>query len=247
MTNDNNKPGADAPGEKKKLARHPTGYEAARAALVPAASDAHCATASPRRRKAGAVVDPALDGGASGTDAVRLAARPGRRQAEAIVDPGIDETFSAPRPKALIAVLPPEAVVRLVLFAGRMARKQGKRLPQNIEERLGEALARGDAAAPALRDWAIRIGVLTDSPSVTPVGSRDNDYGLPDNDRVTEHDRATMRAVMLAHHLRERLGVGRSMLRVKAEWNTSRGSRPITLSDSGDASGTVSDDTGRRS
>lgn len=247
MTNDNNKPGADAPGEKKAFVRRSDEHEAARAASAPAATDAHRAAARPRRRQADAVVDPALEGAASGTDAARLDTDTGRRQAEEVVDPHLDDTCSQPRTLSLIAVLPPEAVVRLVLVAGRMARKQGKPLPQNISKRLGEALARGDAAAPALCDWVVRIGVLDDRPVLTPAGSRDTDPDVLGGNQATEHNRATMRAVALARHLRERLGVGRSMLRAKAGRKTSRGSRPPTLSDSGEASPTVSDDTGRQS
>lgn len=48
--------------------------------------------------------------------------------------------------------------MRLVLFAGRRARKQCKHLPRNIGDRLGEALARDDATALALRDWPLAIG-----------------------------------------------------------------------------------------
>lgn len=247
MTNDNKKPGPDVPGEKKKLVRRPVEQEAARAASVPAATDAHRATASPRRRQAEAVVDPALDGGASGIDADRLAARYGRRQVEAVVDPRIEDRSAQFMAKSLISVLPPEAVVRLVLFAGRMARKQGKRLPPNIEERLGEAVARGDAAAPTLRDWAIRIGVLDDGPSLTPAGSRDTDPDVHGGYKATDHDRATLRAVELARHLRERLGMSRPTLLAKAEL----GKRPVSLaakvSDSGDGSATIANDTGSRS
>lgn len=217
MTNDNNKPGAEAPGETK-LVRRPGEPEPSFVTSADPKSEAHLGQS-----------------------------RPSKRQAEAVVDPRLNDTTPRSRTQTLIAVLPPEAVVRLVLFAGRMARKQGKRLPQNIEERLGEARARGDAAAPALRDWAIRIGVLADGPAVTPAGTRDTDPGLVGSDRATEHDRATMRTVMLARHLRERLGVGRSALRVRAKRTASRGSHPSSMSDSGNASPTVSDDPRRRS
>lgn len=169
------------------------------------------------------------------------------REAEAVVDPHLDDTSARSITKSLIAVLPPEVVVRLVLFAGRIARRQGKPLPQNIAERLGEALARGDAAAPALRDWAIRIGVLADGTGVTPAGSRATDPGLVGSNRVTEHDRATMRAVMLARHLRERLGMSRPALRAQARRKTSVGSRPARSNDSDGADPAVNGDPGRRS
>lgn len=218
MTNDNNKPGADAPGEKKSFVPRPVEQQAVARAPIPAGTGAH-----------------------------RASTNPPRRQAEAVVDPHLDEAASWLTTQTPIGVLPPEAVVRLVLFAGRMAKKQGKRLPPNIADRLGEALARGDATAPALRDWTLRIGVLADRPGITPARIQDTETALLGDVRAMDQDRVTTRAVMLARHLRERLGMYMPALRAKAERKASRGSRPATLSDSGDASPTVSNDTGRRS
>lgn len=216
MINDNHKPGAGAPGDRTSFVT-----------TSPAQCEADAASAS------------------VGTDPHRAAGRR-KRQAEAVVDPDLENTPPVSRTQTLIAVLPPEAVVRLVLFAGRLAKKQGKRLPPNIEERLGEALARGDAAAPVLRDWAIRIGVLAACPNRAPASNHDTKPDMLRGNRATEHDRATLRAVIFARKLRERLGMSRRSLLAKAERKASLGLRLAALNDTGDESLTVSDDPERQ-
>lgn len=179
MSSEDKEPGADAPGQGKICVRHLVEGKAAQAASIRSETNAR-RLASPWRRRAEAVVDPI----------------------STIDEPGTEAS-------ALTTHLPPEALVRLVLFAGRMAKKQGRHLPRNIDDRLGEALARGDATAPALRDWAVRIGVLADEPGRSSDGTHNREPELFGVGGAAEHDLAMLRAVALARLLRQRLGMNR--------------------------------------
>lgn len=218
MSSNDNKPGADAPGEKKSLVPLPVEQEAAHTSSVPAGTHAPRHVVIPQKRQAEAVLDPALNAGAPGTETPMT-----------------------------VTHLPHKSPLFLIQFAERMATKQGKRLPQNIVGCLIEALARVDATAPALRASATRIGVLAEGPDGIRAESRDQDPAYRGGDSIAEYDRATIRAVALARHLRERLGMSRLALLPNAERRGSRVSRPPKLSNSRGAAPTVSDDTGRRS
>jgi len=100
------------------------------------------------------------------------------RQAEAVVDE------DGPLPARAVVgelvqfpPLPQEALARIVLFAGRLAKRQGAMLPSSLTERLADSKARGHLIAPVLEDWAIRRGVL---PKPEPT-QRSAECGDPDD------------------------------------------------------------------
>lgn len=91
----------------------------------------------------------------------KIGAAPRHRQAEAVVD----EDGPLPAREVVgdlvhFPPLPEEALVRIVLFAGRLAKHQGVMLPASLRARLADSRARGHLIAPVLEDWAIRKGVL---------------------------------------------------------------------------------------
>lgn len=114
----------------------------------------------------------------------KIAAAPRHRQAEAVVDE------DGPLPAREVAgelvqfpPLPQEALVRIVLFAGRLAKRQGSLLPTSLTARLADSKAQGHLIAPVLEEWAIRKGVLSNpEPIQRSVESCDTD------DRGAGHD-----------------------------------------------------------
>lgn len=114
----------------------------------------------------------------------KIGAAPRHRQAEAVVDE------DGPLPARGIAgdlvqfpPLPQEGLVRIVLFAGRLAKRQGMMLPTSLTARLADAKARGHLIAPVLEDWAIRKGVL-----LNPEQSRCSAESCDPDDRRAGHD-----------------------------------------------------------
>jgi hypothetical protein len=91
----------------------------------------------------------------------KIGATPRHRQAEAVVDE--DGPLPAREVVGDLVQFPPlpqEALVRIVLFAGRLAKRQGVMLPTSLTARLADSKSRGHLIAPVLEDWAIRKGVL---------------------------------------------------------------------------------------
>lgn len=91
----------------------------------------------------------------------KIGAAPRHRQAEAVVDEdGPLPAYEVVGDLVQFPPLPQEALVRIVLFAGRLAKRQGMMLPTSLTARLADSKARGHLIAPVLEDWAIRKGVL---------------------------------------------------------------------------------------
>ncbi len=90
----------------------------------------------------------------------KIAAAPRHRQAEAVVDEDGPLPAREVGGELVQFPLPQEALVRIVLFAGRLAKRQGVMLPTSLTARLADSKARGHLIAPGLEDWAIWKGVL---------------------------------------------------------------------------------------
>lgn len=90
----------------------------------------------------------------------KMDATPRHRQAEAVVDENGRLPAREVTGELVQFPLPQEALVRIVLFAGRLAKRQGVMLPTSLTARLADSKARGYLIAPVLEDWAIRKGVL---------------------------------------------------------------------------------------
>lgn len=92
----------------------------------------------------------------------KIGTAPRYRQAEAMVDEdGPLPAREIPGDLLQFPPLPQEALVRIVLFAGRLAKRQGSLLPTSLTARLADSKARGHLIAAVLEEWAIRKGVLS--------------------------------------------------------------------------------------